>query len=430
MQLAWSAQLTREAMMAAPDRGKTPNPPRRRWWRWVLAGLVVVGAVVWFTRPTWYGVEVMVIAPTRGVVVETIVSSGRVLAPSQVKVSSPVSATVKRVGPLEGERVTRGAVLVLLDDAEAQAAVLRAEATRAGLAAKRLDLAKRRGPSSDEALRQARVSLAQAQADYTRDMSLAKDGALAGNDLKRAETSLALAKSRVRAAEIEARATGRSGAESASLDAQEADALAALEAAQARLALYTLSSPVDGVVLQREVEPGQVVQPGVPLIVLAEAGQDRLVIEPDEKNLRILALGQPALASADAFPDRRFPAKVSWIASGIDARRGTVEVHLALSESQPFLKSDMTVSVEIEVARKQDALTLPRSVVRDLATDSPWVMIVADGHARKQSIQLGLRGDDRLEVQAGLEADAVVITPEPELPAIGARVRVPPPEGN
>jgi len=412
--------------MADQNQGKNPDrPPRRRWLRWVVLALLVVGAAVWFTRPIWYGVAVSVVVPTRGAVVETVVSSGRVLAPSQVKVASTLSGTVKSVALGEGDAVSTDQLLILLDDAESQAAVDRAEATLDGLAAKRLDLAKRRGPSTDEVLRSARTSLAQAEADYTRDASLAKDGALAPNDFRRTQTALALAKSKVRSAEIEARATGTDGAESAALDAQEADAKAALEVARVHLASHSLTSPVAGVVLQREVEPGQVVQPGVPLLVLAEAGQNRLVIEPDEKNLRVLALGQPALASADAFPDRRFVAAVSWIASGVDARRGTVEVHLTIAEPQPFVKSDMTVSVEIEVARKADALTLPRSVVQDLATATPWVMVVDGKHAKRVPVQLGLRGDTVVEVTTGLEPDAVVITPVPALPAIGARVRVP-----
>jgi len=408
------------------NHGQPPDrPPRRRWWRWVVIALVVVGAAVWFTRPIWYGVAVAVVVPTRGAVVETVVSSGRVLAPSRVEVASTLGGTVKAVAVAEGDTVSKDQLLIVLDDAEAQAAVARAEATLEGLAAKRLDLSKRRGPSTDEALKQARTSLLQAEADYTRDASLAKDGALARNDLQRTQTALAVARSKVRAAEIEARATRTDGAEDAAIDALEADAKAALEAARVRLASHVRYSPVNGVVLERAVEPGQVVQPGVPLLVLAESGKDRLVIEPDEKNLRVLALGQPALASADAYPDRRFPVAVSWIASSVDARRGTVEVHLALAEPQPFLKSDMTVSVEIEVARKADALTLPSSVVRDLATDAPWVMVVEGKHAKRVPVKLGLKGDTVVEVLSGLEPDAVVITPVPTLPSVGARVRVP-----
>lgn len=411
--------------MTAPTSAGTPPRRKRRWLRWVLLVVIIGGAGTWFTRPRWQGVPVSVVAPTRGAIVETLVSSGRVLAPSQVKIASSLVGTVTRVDVREGDRVTRGQVLVQLLDDEARAAVERAEATLSGIAARRADLGKRRGPSARELLEQARTSLAQAEADHARNSELARQNALPAAELERSKTALTLAKSRLRAAEIEARAARPDGPEDAALDAQEAESKAALEAARVRLGLHALTSPVDGVVLTRDVEPGSVVSPGVPLLVVAESGQDRLVIEPDEKNLRVLALGQPALASADAFPDRRFPAKVSWIASNVDARRGTVEVHLALESAQDFLKADMTVSIEIEVAKKTDALTVPRKVVRDLATEAPWVMVVDGKHAKKQPVTLGLRGDEAVEITAGLSADARIIVPSPSLPAEGARVRVP-----
>jgi HlyD family secretion protein len=405
-----------------PSAGRAAR--RRSVRRWLLFALVIGGGAVWLTRPRWYGVTVSVVAPTRGVVIETVVSSGRVLAPSRVEIGSSLVGTVRSVAVDEGDRVAKGERLIALVDDEAKAAVARAEAVLAGIAAKRADLGKRRGPSASELLRQARASLAQAEADHARNLQLARDGALPAVELQRSETALSLARSRVRSAEIEARAARPDGPEDAALDAQEAEARASLVAAEVRVGLHALSAPVAGVVLRRDVEPGNVVQPGVPLVVLAEAGQDRLVIEPDEKNLRVLALGQPALASADAFPDRRFGARVSWIAASVDPRRGTVEVHLALDEPQDFLKADMTVSVDIEVARKPDALTLPRDVLRDLASESPWVMVVDGAHAKKQPVTLGLRGDQRIEITSGVGAQSQVIVPAPGLPDDGARVRV------
>lgn len=414
--------------MDKPDQ-TTPRAPRRRWLRWVVLGVLVAGAAVWFTRALWHGVEVAIVVPTRGIVVETLVSSGRVLAPSQAIIASLVVGSVLRIDVREGQAVTRGESLVQLDDAEARAAVARAEATLAGVLAKRAALAKRLGPAAGEALKQARTNLQAAQADFERDTILEKGGALPPDDLRHTTTALTLARSKVRGAEVEARAVASEGSEAASLEALLADAQAVLGAAKVRLTQQVLTAPVDGVVLTRTVEVGSVVQPGLPLLVLAEAGPMRLVIEPDEKNLAALVVGQAAVASADAFPEQRFAARVSFIASGIDPSRGTVEVRLTLDSAQPQLRSDMTVSVEIELRRKADALTLPRAVVRDVASDAPWVMVVESAHAKKQPVTLGLRGDAVVEVATGLTADAQVIDPARTLPAIGARVRVAKPGG-
>ncbi|TNF36123.1 MAG: efflux RND transporter periplasmic adaptor subunit, partial [Deltaproteobacteria bacterium] len=203
-----------------------------------------------------------------------------------------------------------------------------------------------------------------------------------------------------------------------------ADARAALEAAQTRLADTRIASPAAGVVLARKVEPGDAVQPGVPLLVVAREGARELVIEPDEKNLGMLALGQHAVASADAFPERRFDAEVAWIAPAVDPRRGTIEVRLTVPRPDDTLKPDMTVSVEVEVARVAEALTVPRAAVRDLAGAKPWALVVVDGHAARRELTLGLRGDAALEVRAGLAADDRIILPERGGPEPGAKVRL------
>ena len=105
--------------------------------------------------------------------------------------------------------------------------------------------------------------------------------------------------------------------------------------------------------IARNVERGTVVQPGKALLVLAPAGDTQLVLQIDENNLGLVALGQKALASADAFPDKTFAAEVTYINPGIDITRASVEVKLTVAEPPDYLRQDMTVSVDIEVARRK-----------------------------------------------------------------------------
>src|SRR5690606_21066338 len=140
-----------------------------------------------------------------------------------------------------------------------------------------------------------------------------------------------------------------------------AEAEARLSSARVALADASLRAPADGLVVRRLVDPGAVVAPGAPLLVFVADGATRLVVEPDESNLALLEVGQRALASADAFPDRAFPARLSWIAPAVDPARGTVEVRLEVPRPPAYLRADMTVSVEIEVARVDDGLTVPAS---------------------------------------------------------------------
>ncbi len=401
----------------------TRTKTRRRWVRRAILLALVAGAAVWFTRASWYGVEVRTASPTRGTLVETLVTTARAEVASRHEVAPQIGGRVVTVDVRAGDRVEAGQPVARLDDTDAKAAIARAEAVLAGIAAARADLGTRRGPTTQEALRQARANLAQAERDHTRDKALVASGALTTTELERSALALTLARSRLRAASAEANANRTGGAGDLTLDAQQAEAEAALRSAEAHLARHTLTAPVAGTVLARRAEPGSLAIVGTPLITIAAGSVDRLVAEPDEKFLSRLALGQKAAASADAFPDAPFDAAVSWIAPAVDPRRGTVEIHLALLAPPAHLLPDMTVSVEIALRRKDDALTVPRELVQDLATEAPWVLVARDGRANRQPVTTGLLGPERVEVTSGLGEGDALIVPFRALPAEGAKVR-------
>lgn len=128
-----------------------------------------------------------------------------------------------------------------------------------------------------------------------------------------------------------------------------AQAQATLASAEAKLAQTVIRAPVDGVLIAREVEAGDVVQPGRELMVLAPAGETQIDVRIDEKNLAQLAIGQRALASADAFPADRFTAVLFYINPGVDSLCGSVDMKLRVPDPPAYLRQDMTVSVDVEV---------------------------------------------------------------------------------
>jgi len=177
------------------------------------------------------------------------------------------------------------------------------------------------------------------------------------------------------------------------------------------------------VLISRSVEVGDIVQPGKALMVLAASGQMQILIQIDEKNLSKIALGQQAFASADAFANQRFDAVVSYINPGVDAARGSVEVKLNIPNPPAYLRQDMTVSVDIETARRTATVVIATAAVEDAATDKPWVLVVRDKHAIKQYVTLGLLGDTRVEVLQGIEKGESVIPKSKLGVKAGQRVR-------
>jgi HlyD family secretion protein len=199
-------------------------------------------------------------------------------------------------------------------------------------------------------------------------------------------------------------------------------ARANLDTADSRLGYATIAAPRDGVLITRSVERGTVVQPGKALLVLAPSGELQLVLQIDERNLGKIALGQTALASADAYPDRRFAAVISYINPGIDISRASVEVKLTVADPPDYLRQDMTVSVDVEVAAKDGALVLPTRSVHDILSGQPWVLGLKDGRAIKRPVRVGLHGNSHVEIVEGLAAGDVAI-PQSSGVLTGQRIR-------
>ena len=214
--------------------------------------------------------------------------------------------------------------------------------------------------------------------------------------------------------------------ESAELSAAGRQASASVVQAQNRLRqLREVQAPVAGTLIARNVEVGDVVQPGKVLMTLSPQGRTQLVVEIDEKNLGVLALGQQGLASADAFPLQRFPVELAYINPGVNAQTGAVEVKLDVPVPPPGLRQDMTVSVDIAVARRPKALLVPSDAVHDAAAAAPWVLRVEEGHAVRRPVRLGLRSGTFGEVLDGLAEGDRVIAAEAPVTA-GDRVRAGP----
>ena len=104
---------------------------------------------------------------------------------------------------------------------------------------------------------------------------------------------------------------------------------------RARLTQTVITAPTAARVLSRQVEPGQIVQPGKALLGLALAGPTQIVAQVDERFLEQLRVGQKAVVVADAFAAQRLPATILSIAPEVDAQRGAVEVKFSLDQPPP-----------------------------------------------------------------------------------------------
>ncbi|MGE0403668.1 MAG: efflux RND transporter periplasmic adaptor subunit [Kofleriaceae bacterium] len=386
--------------------------------------LVILVAAGGYVLVQLRGVSVATTHAVRRDLEQHIVSSGRVRVPTRVQIAAQVAGLVVTVGAVEGQRVAAGDLLVELDGAAERAAVAQAEAV-VGQAKARVEQLRRVGAIvASEALRQAQTNLERAQTELSRTTKLAASGAVTVTELENARRAVDIASAQRTAAEAQQIAATPVGADSRVALTAQLQAQAQLAAARVRLAQTRILAMQNGTVLSRSVEPGDVVQPGQPLLVLAADASVQLVIQPDERNLAWIRVGQKARASADAYPQQVFDAVVSYIAPSVDAQRGSVEVRLDVPAPPPFLKPDMTISVDLTVAAKTSVLTIRSDAVRGVSTPSPHVLAVEGGRVVRKDVVLGIRGEGSMEIVDGVDEATAIIVPDGRSLSIGARVRV------
>ena len=421
--------LAQNQRMNSPDRRQRWLALARRHAGKVLL-LVAALLLAGLAGPRWLqGPQVQVETVVQRDFVQSVVASGRVETPHRVDLGAQITGTVQRVPVAEGQSVAAGTALIELESTELRAALSQASRAVLQAQARLRQLREVQGPVADQALAQAQANHAAARQALARSRELLGQGFIGQAALDETQRAEQVAAAAVRSAQQQAVAARPDGSDAALADATLAQARAGVDAARARLRYATISAPVAGTLISRKVEPGDVVQPGKLLMVLSpasDAGDTQLVVQIDEKNLRLLRVGQPALASADAYAQQRFAAELAYINPGVDAQRGSVEVKLRVAAPPAYLRQDMTVSVDIEVARRAAAVLVPGEALRAADSAAPWVLKVDGRHARRQPVTLGLRGNGLVEVLSGLRAgDQVLLAAGASVAAVadGDRIR-------
>lgn len=379
-----------------------------RYKPWIMIILLVL-LVSFATYRWWQGPLLPSYEVVSSPLIQTVVASGRVEKVSRTQIGSEITGVVLERLVQEGDRVSRGDVLLVLKSDEISAQVRQAEAELK-------ELATTRRPQAEVDLANAKVQLEQAQREAVR----------------RRNTELGILSAEEREKSIEAEKLARNNLESARLKVaslapdkvEETKLRERLAALQAQLAKTKIRAEVSGIILTRNVEPGDLVQPSQTLFTIALDGATEIRVPFDERNLPLLALQQKAAVITDAYPDQPFPAHINFIAPSIDAQRGTVDVRLTVDPVPDFLRQDMTVSVNVETNKRERTLVIPNDALSSISGNKAMVILVRDRKIQRHPITLGLRGLVMSEVVAGLKEGDHVLTDAESVLKDGTRVRI------
>ena len=322
-----------------------PNAPHalgKKHRLWIAAMLAVAAVIALFIlqsrpKPVSYTTEQV----RRGDLIVTVSATGTLAPVKEVEVGIEVSGTIKHVEADYNDRVTVGQVLARLDTTRLEAQALQSKASLEAARAKVLQI--------QAGLQEARVKMARL------DKALALSGGKVPSqyELDTAKATLA-----------------RAIADEVSAKASVAQAQAALDVNRTDLAKAVVHSPINGVVLERSVEPGQTVASQFQAPVLFTLAEDltqmELQVDVDEADVGLVREGQDAQFSVDAYPDRMFPARITQVRFGAQTVEGVVtyKTVLKVDNSTLSLRPGMTATAVITVNKKTNALLVPNTVLR------------------------------------------------------------------
>ena len=388
--------------------------------RWFLIGGGGVGLVVILLAVTGlssnHQIDPSRLAETeRGDIARSVVATGKIEPLSKVEVKSKASGIVKQVLVDYGDWVKQGQILAELDKEELQARVREARANhlaaqasqQAFQAAYERNQVEAKGPD-----------LPFLKSSMGRAGQLHEEGLISVALLEDAEKAYQLALNQQMAALGNVAVTR---AEVARARAQVAQALAALERAEENLRNSTIVSPMDGLVLSRDIEVGDAVSSILVLgsqatliMTLGDVSEVFVLGKVDEADIGQVYLQQPARITVESFPDKKFEGAVTKISPmGVEKDNVTTfEVRISLHNPGGELKANMSANAEIILEEKHDVLLIPESAVvydkeRNTSVEIPDPK--ADNGRRELAVKLGISNGVKTEVLEGLEENQQVI---------------------
>jgi HlyD family secretion protein len=305
---------------------------------------------------------------TRGNLKATVTATGTLNAVTTVLVGTQVSGTIKQIYADFNSSVKKGQLIAEIDPATFQAQV---EQQRANLMASKANVAK------------AKTALADAQRTMQRNKELFAKNFIARSDLDTAETNY-----------------DSSGAQVNVNEAQVAQTEAALKTSEISLHYTKIVSPVDGVVVSRNVDVGQTVAASFQTPTLFTIAQDLTKMQVDtnvdEADIGKVALGQDVEFSVDAYPDRTFRGTVSQVRIAPITVQNVVtyDVVVKVDNDELKLKPGMTANVSIIVASKSAVLKIPNAALRFRPSEKDLGKSGADQTAKEGSKPGGAPGKE------------------------------------
>ncbi|WP_253276337.1 efflux RND transporter periplasmic adaptor subunit [Synechococcus sp. PCC 6312] len=353
-------------------------------------------------RPVSSEIPVDLAVAKPGTLGSRVTFTGTTRPNQDVVLRAQVEGQVLSLGVDVGDRVVRGQILARLDAALLRAAVIEAESE---LAARRSEVVQAQAQVNNAriAVEQARLNLQQSQSDAARLKQLLASGAIAAQAAEQAETTARTQRQVLASTQAQVR-TAQEGVAIAQGRVQAQAAI--VKQTQARLQYALIRSPLNGVVLERLTETGNLVQPGGELLRLGNLNQLKVVVELSEREIADLRVGQQAIITLDTAQTERLTGRISRISPAADAIARLVPVEILLNNPQQRFGSGLlarvTFAEEIQERVVISQAALAGEEEGNVSAKEGKIYVVKNNQVELRSVQLGNRRNGQVEIVAGL----------------------------
>ncbi|RJP19782.1 MAG: efflux RND transporter periplasmic adaptor subunit [Deltaproteobacteria bacterium] len=302
-----------------------------------IALAISAGAYAWMKK-TPQGAVYRTAKVEKGVIIDAITATGNINAVTTVSVGSQISGTIQQIFVDFNSRVRKGQVIAQVDPRLLESALVQARAAV---------------ENAKATLERAQVGVIDTERTYRRNQELVRSGFVAQADVDSSQTAYEQALAQKRSAEAALR-----------------QAEASRNTAQTNLEYATIRSPVDGIVISRNVDVGQTVAASFQTPTLFSIAQDltkmQIDTNVDESDIGRAVPGQTATFTVDAYPEKMFTGRVEQVRNSpiVTQNVVTYDVVVRVDNRDLSLKPGMTANVTIEVRRYDDVLKIPNAALR------------------------------------------------------------------
>lgn len=396
----------------------TQRKRKKRWWLWAIPVVIVaLIAVVAVARGSGSKIEpAKLVKATKGDIAKSVVATGKIQPITKVELKSKASGIVEKLYVDINQHVHKGQVLAQLDQQEILAQVA---AQKAQLAAAEANVVTYKANIDQDKVNAAAPDLPMYKSTYDRNRAMQNDGIVSQQTLDDAQRNYVAAENK-RDGAVAQISVDQAKLKQAVAQVQQAQA--SLDQLNEQLSYTTLVSPMDGVVLSRDVEIGDAVSSILVLgstatlvMTLGDTTQVYVQGKVDEADIGSVYLGQPARIRVESFPNKSFNGKVTKIAPlGVEKDNVTTfEVRVSIDNPTGELKANMTANAEVLITEHKNALMVPEQALIYDNQKNAFVFVPdpkqKEGQ-RKIPVKAGISNGSKTEILDGLkEGDTVVL---------------------